>query len=356
MPTGAGDAGSWGSDQLAQQMLIWMVFLPLSEEWSVDACIRRKRKIPSSYHNHQVKCVACLGLTLLINMMYLGCTLERTILTYTWETLHESDWLWPDFPLVWYASNGSGTYNTWFTKIVREAAVLNQFMTFSGFLIEVLMPPLCFLFNQRYSHLFAINLIALHLGIGLIIAIPHFAAMAALTHVIWIPTHVWDRLLKKNDIESSVADMKTNGHTHGVDQSTTPKQSSIKRALYFSIRSVSFLLQCFFLYLLLATFCNAHGWWEEETEKVTEMAHAYFLMNNEWGMWSPGAERISPYTVILGWRRNEGDEDDELINLFHFLKTGEEVPFEGFSEEFLADTTYLYPSTRWEKALGDDCK
>ena len=58
-----------------------MVFLPLSEEWSVYAWIRQRRNIPSSYKNHQVKSVACLGLVLLINMMYLGCTLERTYLT-----------------------------------------------------------------------------------------------------------------------------------------------------------------------------------------------------------------------------------------------------------------------------------
>lgn len=80
-------------------------------------------------------------------------------------------------------------------------------------------------------------------------------------------------------------------------------------------------------------------------------------MGNDWGMWSPGAERISPYTVILGGRLVEGEDDvfEEEINLFHFLKTrGEEVPFEGFTEEFMADSTYLYPSTRWEKALGDD--
>jgi hypothetical protein len=157
-----------------------------------------------------------------------------------------------------------------------------------------------------------------------------------------------------------VADYKktdgdTNGSANGDEKEhSTPKQSSIKRTLSFCIRSISFLLQCFFLYLLLATFCNVHGWWERETRKTARMAWKYFLISNEWGMWSPGAERVSPYTVILGWRRREGENDD-LINLFEFLKSGEEVPFEGFSEKFLADTTYLYPSTRWEKALGDDC-
>lgn len=398
-----GDAGSWGSDQLAQQLLIWMVFLPLSEEWSVDAWLRRKRGIPSRYENHQVKSIACLGLVLLINMMYLDCTLERTYQTYTWDELHESDWLWPDFPLVWYASNGSGTYNTWFTKIVRETHALNQFMTFSGFLIECLMPPLCLIFNQRYSHWFAINLMALHFGIGLIIAIPHFACMGILIHTIWIPTHMWDRLLgsgkstNTEDVDEAAEYKKTDGDSNDDDKIRTPRKnknrtrpksesptsvmdipsseesteskcstnvttappkqtSRIRKVAVFSIRSTSFLLQCFFLYLLFCTFLAANGWFHEYTLLPNNLAFYYFLMSNDWGMWSPGAERVSPYTVILGGRkRQDGSDGYDVYNLFHFLKTGgEEIGFDGFTEEFLADTTYLYPSTRWEKALGDD--
>ena len=306
-------------------------------------------------------------------MMYLGCTLERTYHAYAWDELHQSDWLWPDFPLVHYAANGSGTYNTWFTKIVRETAMLNQFMTFSGFLIECFMPPLCLLFNQRYSHWFAINLMALHLGIGLIIAIPHFAFMGFLIHTIWIPTHVWDRLLGGKAKENEAAEYKkTNGdertaNGNNVSNGTTavdekkqtlviPNQSSIKKGVVFCVRSVSFLLQCLFFALLICTFLYENKWFLQYTTYPSQLAFYYFLMSNSWGMWSPGAERLSPYTVILGGRKQEGTEDEyDIINLFHFIKNGEEISFDdGFTEEFLADTTYLYPSTRWEKALGDD--
>ena len=362
-----GDAGSWGSDQLAQELVVWMVLLPLSEEWSVDAWIRRKHNIASKYQNHQVKSVACLGLVLLINMMYLGCTLERTYHAYAWDELHESDWLWPDFPLVHYAANGSGTYNNWFTKIVRETAPLNQFMTFSGFLIETFMPPLCLLFNQRYSHLFAINLMALHFGIGLIIAIPHFAAMGVVIHTIWVPTHVWNKLLgetneKKNEDSDAVAEYKktdnniTNGESTSQGETTQtppPKTSTLKRTVSMGMSFTWFLIQCFFLFLLFCTFLNSNNVLLKHVQAPADFAFRYFLMTNSWGMWSPGAVRESPYTVIVGGRERENGEFD-VFDLWEFLKSGNEVEFKGFTEEYLADSTYMYPSTRWEKALGDD--
>lgn len=256
------------------------------------------------------------------------------------------------FPLVHYAANGSGTFNTWFTKIIRETVVLNQFMTFSGFLIECLMPPLCLLFNQRYSHWFAINLFLLHLGIGLIIAIPHFAAMGCLIHTIWIPTHVWDRWLggasSSSDAaapaDDAVADYKktdgdetTNGKT---SPERLPKESSVEKGITFCIRSTSFLLQCVCLCLFVCSWLAANGWYLKYTGYPAGCAYLYLLMSNQFGMWSPGAERISPYTVFLGGHKREDGEYD-VFNLFHFLKTGgEEIEFDGFTEEFLADTTY----------------
>jgi hypothetical protein len=75
-------------------------------------------------------------------------------------------------------------------------------------------------------------------------------------------------------------------------------------------------------------------------------------------MWSPGAARISPWTVILGWR-SEGEDDiweGANFNLYEFIRSGREVKFEDFTEDVLDNLTYLYPSTRWEKGIGDDCK
>jgi hypothetical protein len=56
---------------------------------------------------------------------------------------------------------------------------------------------------------------------------------------------------------------------------------------------------------------------------------------------------------MLGGRKGSDGKYD-IFDLWEFLKSGKEVEFGGFTEEYLADSTYMYPSTRWEKALGDD--
>jgi hypothetical protein len=62
---------------------------------------------------------------------------------------------------------------------------------------------------------------------------------------------------------------------------------------------------------------------------------------------------------MLGWRRDEDEEDiweGDNFNLYEFIKSGKEVPFDDFTDDVLDNLTYQYPSTRWEKGLGDDCK
>lgn len=269
------DPGQFGSDQLCVQLLLWMCFLPLSEVWSVDALLRQRSGVPPDhrYSNNQVKSVACLGFTLQIVMMYMDCFCERTYEAFDWNELDQSDWFGPDYPLVHYCANGSGTYNTWVTKIIRECSALNKFMTFCGFWIETLVPPLLFLTNQRYSHWFAPHLMMLHLGIGLILAIPHFYYLGALIHAIWMPTHVWDSLLEKSksatttSIKDEVAHYKkTDGDevysADNVEDEKLPLSSvatnALTRSLAMTIRSVSTLLQCALLFALIISFWHIH--------------------------------------------------------------------------------------------------
>lgn len=366
-------AGSFGSDQLSGQLYTWMLFLPLSEVWSVDAMIRRLNGDPRDprYSGNQVKSVACVGLTLQIVIMYLGCFFLRTFDTFSSiSELHQSDWFWPDYPLVHFCTNGSGTYNTWFTKLVRETPPLNKFMTFCGFWIETIMPPLCFLLNQRYAHWFAIHIFLLHAGIGLILAIPHFYYLGMLIHCIWIPTSVWDSWVGPTDDERPSPDdevaryKKTDGDDDDILKEEDVEEEKVvtgrstfegvKRAVTVFERTFSFLFQCVCFALLIITFLNERGWFPEWTEDATMWGWKYLYFESDWGMWSPGAARVSPFTVIVGYRFGETEEDVQDFNLYKFIRTGEEVPFEGFTDDLLANLTYQYPSTRWENALGDD--
>lgn len=368
-----------GVDQLASQLLMIMCFLPLSEVWSVDAFLRRRQGDPSQtqYKNSQVQGVACLGLTLQIVMMYVSCFFARTFDSFTIDKFHESDWLWPDYSLIHYCANGSGTRNNWLINVVRETGWLNQLMTISGFLVEAINPVLCLLFNQRYSHWFALPLVLLHFGINQILVIVHFAWMGMIIHSIWIPTHVWDRWLgqpKTPPIDDFVAEYKKTDGDEKTTESYKKKdneyeqQSNLKRTtidvtlddvltviqqtVALSVRLVSRALSWTFLYLLIATFCYNRNWLVQWTELPTTMSFYYVRFNNYWGMWSPSAARESPYTMILGFR-NVDEEEESQFNIYHFMKTGEEIEFEGFSEHVLPNFVYQYPSTRWEQALAE---
>lgn len=218
----------------------------------------------------------------------------------------------------------------------------------------------------------------LHLGIGLILNIPHFYYLGALIHVIWIPTHVWDKFLgtsKRTATPSPIKDevahyKKTDGdlvyasddspiiETKRGKLSVASIEQVLIRLVTIATRSISTLLQCGLLFLLILTFIEAHFVQTQLGETVGNWAWSYLRFNNEFGMWSPGAARIAPWTVILGWR-SEGEDDiweGENFNLYEFIKSGREVEFEEFTEDVLDNLTYLYPSTRWEKGLGDDCK
>lgn len=62
--------------------------------------------------------------------------------------------------------------------------------------------------------------------------------------------------------------------------------------------------------------------------------------------------------MIVGWRKDEDEGDvweGDSIDLYEFIKTGKEVEFDEFNEDILDNLTYKYPTTRWEKSLGDDC-
>lgn len=339
-----------GSDLLLVQIMLFMCFLPSSQVWSVDAFLMRKDKLPTSganrscglYKNNQVQSIACLCLTLQIVMMYLGCFFRRTFDSFSLAEIIKgdvSDWMWPNFSLVHYASNGSGTFKSFLPDMIRTTPFLNKAMTFSGFLIEFICPVMCFLSNQHYSHWGSISLFLLHFGIGQIINIPQWVQMGCAIQVIWIPTHVWDNLLGTKPQVNETKDSNC-------------KVSSLN--LPAQIREVFSL---FLLYLLITTWSESRGWVSNALGH-SAVAQNYGFANSNWDMWT-GAPRSSPFTVILGWRPTmDGDSEDfesyEAIDLYHFIKTRDQILFGNFTDDLLDVFTYKYPSTRWEKGIGDE--
>ena len=344
-----------GSDLLVGQLMLIMCLLPISQMWSVDAYLaRNKNNTSDDYRNNQVGSIACLCLTLQIVMMYIGAFFGRTFDYYTLAQLIKggvSDWLWPQFSLVHYASNGSGVYKSFVSDIIRKTPLLNQFMSFSGFWLELICPLFCFVFNQRYSHWGAIPLVMLHFGIGQILNIPHWVIVGCIIHVIWIPTHVWDSILgsKKEPPD----------HENKKEQDGDMTKNAPPSSLHVTKECCNGIALCV-LYLLITTFGQSRGW-VPEALKTDLLARSHGFYNSNWEMWS-NAPRESPFTMILGWRpppieggRDPHDLDNwEAMNLYRFMKTGEEVAFVNFTDDVLDSFTYEYPSTRWEKGIGDE--
>jgi hypothetical protein len=330
-----------GSDLLLLQLLLITSLLPVSKVWSVDACLDCKKSTESSKQDYQVKSVGCLCLTLQIVMMYLGCFFSRTFDEYTLSQLIQgnvSDWMWPEYSLVHYAANGSGVHKSLISDIIRTTPMLNKFMTLSGFWIEAICPIFCLLFNQRYSHWGAIPLFLLHFGIGQIINIPQWAQLGCIIHTVWIPTHVWNRIL-------------------GISSSETKRTGQLDVVNLDIPKEIGNAFSCFILYLLISTWCASRGWIPRDWNP-TQMARSYGFENSNWDMWT-WAPRESPFTMIVGKRHKQSPNSGskvtwEKLNLYRFIKTGEEVPFEGFTDDILDRFTYQYPTTRWEKGIGDE--
>lgn len=149
----------------------------------------------------------------------------------------------------------------------------------------------------------------LHLGIGLILAIPHFYYLGALIHVIWMPTHVWDRLLGKSKaatipVKDEVARYKKTDGDETLDAddvedekpavTTSSIVDTLTRLAALTVRSVSTFLQCVLLSLLIISFFNIHITETKLGNDVVSKSWDCVRFNNEWGMWSPGAVRFSP--------------------------------------------------------------
>lgn len=361
-----------GSDNLVCQLLLWMLFLPVSQVWSVDALLLRRHKrhgkdsspiVPPT--NHQVSGIACFGLLLQICMVYGCCIMTRTFDNYSLSELQGTDWFGPEYSLVYYAANGSGTLKTILADWIRTSPRLCQYMTWSAFWIEATAPLLCLLWNQRYSHWFAFLLASLHLGIGSIINIPHWTMLGVMMQLVWIPTHVWDGWFWRRGPPSSSCSTKV----EMTNQSSPPVPLNRWNPLPW-----------FYFYLLVSTWCLHRGWSAGIfVSDFSESLASLVDFTNYWGMWDR-APRLVPFTTIRGWRKRHrttllsedglrqmcflesshdghdfiGTEKWETVDVFHLIRTGEELEMKKYSEDYFDYSTYTYPTTRWEKGLGDE--
>lgn len=175
-----------GSDTFSRHLLLWSIFLPMNQLWSLDSYYysydkdrdndkdkcrdnkfekyykykgkghqydydRQQQQYQQQYQQQHIQNkIAVWGIRLQIVFMYLGTVLARTTdrCGYSYTSLFggecECDWLPPSLSAVHYALNASfSTRDCWLGDVVRQNVYLSKFMTLSAMLIETSAPILC---------------------------------------------------------------------------------------------------------------------------------------------------------------------------------------------------------------------
>jgi hypothetical protein len=222
-------------------------------------------------------------------------------------------------------------------------------MTSSAMIVETLAPLLCLL-DPRRRHLHALQLAMLHVGLLAMIRLPNWQLVGVLAQVLWIPTPVWDALLKVDRMALAKKKDLSYNESSPRTYTTMIEDPSQRRR-----NPVSFVVQLFFLIYMIYNWCGCRGWIaKHDRGDIGEglRLSQYWVM---FGTVSHTAHNVHLHGTIHDKESNE----TVTIDLLRFLSNGERVPppkLRPRSPEnddwFLHDMSDRYPSPRWERALA----
>lgn len=372
-----------GSDTLCRHLLLWSCFLPL-DHWSVDAYLRKRESESSTnstsnskqsfkINNHlyvddavvttTVSTLPAYAIAIQIVLMYWGTVLGRTTDLYSLSELWKSEWLPPQLSAVHYALSGSfAVRDCWLNEFLltsHHAQLLGQILTASAMLVDG-TAALCCVLWARHRHWFAALLVALHAGLLLQLRLPQWQYLAILAQTLWIPSHVWDRVLRRRVQRTTpTTTITTNGSQQRIDSTykktdgddflagggeVTPKRRLriVRRAVNRS-GAVSRCLQVFFFSYMLYNFAGERKWIpKHDRGDIGEGLR----LSQYWVMYSTLAH--TAHTTILTGVLS-GD-DTRRVDVFRYISTGEMEQAEDVTVVPL-DMSRRYPSARWERAL-----
>ena len=364
-----------GSDAFCRQLLLWSIFLPMANVWSLDAMLSKKKS------NHPVVVISgleCLSLTLQLALMYWGTVLNRTfdpLFDGTMGTFRQMTWsqAWHavlgrsnqwmgGLSAVHYALSGPFAAREHFlTHLVRQTAWVSQTLTAQAMMIETLAPLACLLFGDDRQWP-ALLLAMLHFGLMMTFRIPNWQLVGMIIQVLWIPSHVWDswgfRLhADTQDVMSDATYKKTDGDRENkqsvplIDTTQTTFRSRLAKFLHL-----------FFLVHMLYNWMLYRGVMPQlENGDIGQGLR----LSQHWVMFGKVAQRAHTLQltgkILLPTPADANEKDGSKKNnanmtrldLLHYIKTrGEDRPQD--SPRFVPhDMTYRYPSPRWEKSLHD---
>ena len=383
-----------GSDDFNRHFLWWFLFLPITKVWSVDAYLAKKRKrneqkatkngtlttkddddASMEDDNMCVSGLPCLGLLLQIVLMYIGAVVHRMDhFTPKYTGLWLSEWMPPQLSAVHWAISGTfGSRDNIIADLIRTTPLVSRTMSAMAMIGETFCPLGCLL-HYQYRHIYALLLFQLHFGLFLTLNLPHWCFIGMLHQVVWIPTHVWDRLLSSQPPETATdraaIHKKTDGYTPTNQQENGSSESSANGVKNEAkVRSgptklrpsnvvVGLLQELWFIYMIYS-WVGFHGWIANKIDRG-DIAEGLRL-NQYWAMFSAVAHtaRIDSVSGVFWLEPPEFDEngtivvdpvEDGRVDLFYYLKTGE------FKEadpiDFIpTNMSARFPAQRWEKGF-----
>ena len=376
-----------GSDSFVRHLLLWSISLPITNVWSVDSWKRRKQQEYERRRNRNTKTskqsttkandemtmavrgLPCLALTLQIALMYWGTVAHRTVDLYPlrdtssdatscWYCLWpRSEWMPPNLTAVHYAIAGSfATRDNVLTRLIISTPWISKSMTVMAMVGETFLPLACLLDYQR-RHLYGILLWKLHFGLFLTLNLPSWQLVGMLTQVLWIPTHVWDRLEAwwEGTNTDPVAVYKKTDADDRKEIYITKAQPNVSIKTLHPRNPVTAFLQLFWFVYMIYNWLGCRRWIpKHDNGDIGEGLR----LSQYWVMYQT-VSHVSQVHRLSGLVRQnetvpldgtESEENVERLDLFKFVKTGKFQSQEPL-DVIITDMSSRYPSPRWERAF-----
>jgi hypothetical protein len=378
-----------GSDRFLRCLLLWCIFLPMNQVWSLDGrdiktrsswavdvnskkydmpakeaakgegsqllsqkevsdstsvsnksnehCLTRTRRY------EPISSAASTGLLLQIVLMYLGTVLNR---------FPGTAWFPPSLEAVHYAINSTFASRSWSANFLRSHPSLARAMTFQAMVIEGLCPLACLVASyndQSWRHIPAIMIASLHFGLLISMRLPQWQTLGLICTIIWFPPHVWDRIeaaaeiffFKKHPKQQRISSMTL---------SPTPLYSKFHK-------TVKNVVSAFLLVYMIYNFSGERGWISKHDNGDIGEAIQF---SQRWVMYGPDPPTTCIVTVMAGTVVVDGltnESDPMYIDLLASLRTQkatfiEQETLESLLHDPPVDMSEQFPSWRWENALN----
>lgn len=298
---------NFGADNALRLFLFWSMFLPLGAAWSLDA-VRRPKRLDNPH-------VSFAGVAFMAQLVFI----------YVFTVIQKDDPAWrSDFTAVYYALSLDEMVTS-LGLVVRSHPLLMKALTFATIVCEAVAPVLVFSPFQTAKIRVAVvlTMMALHLGMGLCLAIGIFPFVMWVGWWVFIPGQLWDAIGAKIGSPAGAA---------GISGPPT----ALGRTLC-GMKMAVLIAALLYVFLYNLRFTGSKGY----VAVTSRPYHAFGTILNlkqNWGVFAP-----RPH-VGDGWYVMPAElVNGESVDLF---REGAPVRFD--KPERVADA---YPNERWQKYL-----